>query len=201
MRLFLKKAWMIWKKAKRKSAYWLRPTPGTGCKRAPMYSVGQDWIGVADFQYGVPRRPSEHGDDGASRAASAARCAFRVARTRWIGFEKSFPSLNGQRQQLAVGRAFLLIPAILADRYRRIPMCTYPSMYVRVCKREYIFFGARKHFAWRPATTPASNYASINTHSFDLLAVRTYMCVRINIHARRWTLYARVFDVRFRWLA
>lgn len=119
-----------------------------------MYSVRQDWIGVAaDFQYGAPRRPSEHGDDGASRVMSEARCALRVARTRWIGFEKSFPSLNGQRQQLAVGLAFLLIPAVLAshrsvspDLHVHIRVCT------RVCKREYIFFGARKHFAWRPAT-------------------------------------------------
>lgn len=69
MRLFLKKASTIIfvkKKKRKKEKAHLLTSHNTW--DSDVFGPGLDWIGVAGFQYGVPRRPSEHGDDGRPRA-------------------------------------------------------------------------------------------------------------------------------------
>lgn len=102
--------------------------------------IRSDKIGL-ESQHPIWRTPSAVGTwRRRASVATVSRPAFRLARTRRIGFEKSFPSLNGQRQQRRPSDYVSIKYRYShpADRYRQAYVSAYICMYVR--PREYIYF-------------------------------------------------------------
>lgn len=155
-----------------------------------------DWS--PSIQYGAPRRPSEHGDDGprwrpfrGPRFASLALGGL-VSKNHFHHLMVNDNNV-GRRTTFLLNTGIRIPPiGIAKPMYPRTYVCTYARANIHI-------FRCTQHCLTAGNNPDIELYASINTHSFDLAV--WYLCVRINIHARHWTLYARVSSTRFRWLA